>query len=149
MLAVATREDVDYRFIFREGVWEMFERKIGLIYFACSTENGAPFLDDIVDELWQVMVEVYLADLKVSNPEEHQKFQHISDYLENSGDIRLGMDEAREFIFQNADKYFLDMFHRDLLLYLFQNQMSFFLREGPYEERQGKQLYNSAIVGVW
>lgn len=138
-MQIATRKEADYRLIFHKPVWKEFEQLIYDVYFACSKKDGAPFLDEIMDEMWGVMLVAYVEIT------EEPPTGFATAYALPQQD----MDKAQEYILRHAGPGFVDLFQRDVMLYLFEHQLAFFVRRYAHAEKKDSILHNGTIVRVW
>jgi hypothetical protein len=130
----------DYRIIYKRE--EEFSRRIQDIYLSRST-YGAPFLDQILDELWDILAIFFLESIK-DTPRIHEVDVRLIQQIIETGDPLNA-----PYLFEVAGWQFCEMFHRDVYLYLIYNQFNFFDRRREDEHYARARQYNPTITEVW
>lgn len=137
---LAMREEVDYRIIYMAE--RQFKERVEDVYIAKQTTKKAPSFHDILQELIDVEACLFVLhrEEEFCDFTEEQRKELI--HRIESEDI-----EALELVLSRLDKYFIEMFAKDLYLFLVSNQYSFFEHD-PYDPEH-IEVYNSSIQPVW
>lgn len=131
------RHDIDYRIIYtREAE---FHKRMRDIYIARQTHKNPPSFEALLEELMEYDVWLFLFDKKEADgtmtPDEREHFLHELQF----GDM--------ESLYQFSEKGFMDLFARDLFLFLTVNRF-FFIERDAYE-RSHVTYRNPALQEVW
>lgn len=137
---LAMREEVDYRIIYMAE--RQFKERVEDVYIAKQTHLKAPAFHEILQELIDVE-----ACLFVMHREE--AFCDLTEEKRTELIQRIEAEdmEALEFVLERLDKRFVEMFAKDLFLFLVSNQYSFFERD-PWD-KEHVAIYNSSIQSIW
>lgn len=147
MQSLIERKDVDYRLIFL--LEEHIVRRIRDFYFSRRSHGLAPFFEEIMFDMCDLVVLLfveYMKDEGRTNELDAVQYDTI-EHIRKSGDPDL----ALEFIRVHTPSNFLDLFQRDMYLFLLNNQLNFFMKPlNRYEATcRESRLLNPAIVQVW
>lgn len=143
--ALAFKNEPDYRVVYLKET--DFEQRMNDVYLSKQTYKGAPFYFDILSELIDIEALLFLEIVK-ENPHKYSFTQNeIEEYEQRI--VVLEDIEAAITILARADEGFLELFQRDVYNYLMEKQMSFFMGDGYYKEREGALLKNSPTIEVW
>lgn len=137
---LAIREEVDYRVIYMAE--RQFDERVRDVYIAKQTTKKAPTFHEILQEL--VDIEACLFVL-------HRE-EAFSDLTEDGRRDLINLIEAEDmgaldFVLSRLDARFVEMFAKDLFLYLVSNQYSFF-EQDPWD-KEHVVTHNSSIQSVW
>lgn len=137
MLSVET----DYRLVYHHPqiFCEKVQRRI--LEFT-GAKHDIPEFHQLFDDMWDVMLQIFLETHPL--PEKPEATQQIQ-YILETGDPEL----AGPFLYEYAGRHFLELFRRDLLLYLRDEQIGFLFR-GPLPSRTHEAyIQNAPIQSVW
>ena len=140
----ATLNEREYRIIYL--MESEFEQRMKDVYIATQNDKGAPFLDDMIQELLDIEALLFLEYMK----RRPSNYEIRKEDIENLRMDILGGDfEAVVYVFERCDRYFSEMFERDVVNFLMEKQLSFFERIHPFGSRSDSYLYNQPVVSVW
>lgn len=106
-----------------------------------SSKQDLPRLDRMLDDMWDVMAEIMvISDPTLYSTEELQQLKVIFE----TGDPEL----AAPFVCDKAGPKFVELFQRDLVLYLHDTQIGFFSGQA-WKSVDRYQVQNAPVLSVW
>lgn len=138
------RHEADYRLIFLMET--AFCARINDVYLARGAFGNAPFLEDVIFEMCDLAVLLFVEHMHTPELFNTLDLFHI-EQIRQHGDPEM----AVEFINKYIPPTFLDLFQRDVYLYLLANQINFFVKPINRAEATFKEsrLLNPTIIQVW
>lgn len=138
MLNIQT--DVDYRLIYMRE--REFSNRVFDVYIAKQTYKRAPYFDEILSELMDIEVWIFLLESEMVK-------QVLSEEYRLSLIRRIEKDdhEATSEVFHLMDNHFIETFARDLFLFLLSHNLCFLERDF-YDSSQVEER-NMPLQDIW
>lgn len=132
--------DIDYRIVYTRE--EEFKKRVENAYFFKQSTYEPPVFHEILEDLYSIEMKLFVENYpELFNNIQGSELESLLAAIDNED------SDAMNFVAEKIDPRYIDLFARDLHLFLVHNHFFFFEKE-PFTN-DCLATFNAPLVSVW